>query len=305
MKPGPRLVCIGNLTLDDMSGPEGTGHADCLGGDALYATLAARLFEPDVAMVAPIGSDLPASAADLMRSAGIDPAAQPQRPLPTIRNSVRYEADGQRSWVRHTSEDAWGDLSVHPEDLTPAHLAAEAIVVSAMTLETQHALVVWLSQQCPATLMVDVREDYDPARRALLVEMMQACDIFLPSEVEALSLAAATDCAEAARTLAALGPRIVVVKRAAQGSLVYEAEHGTLTAVPAVVTDAVDSTGAGDAFCGGFAAVYAGSQDPVLAARAGTRAAALAISDYGNRALLAVSPGSFARSVWPRLRTSA
>jgi len=55
----PSLVCLGNFTVDDVVLPDGRERPGCLGGDALYAGLAARLFEPAVEIVAPVGSDLP------------------------------------------------------------------------------------------------------------------------------------------------------------------------------------------------------------------------------------------------------
>ena len=56
--------------------------------------------------------------------------------------------------------------------------------------------------------------------------------------------------------------------------------------VPTDVVDAVDSTGAGDAFCGAFAAEHLRSGDPYAAARAGGAAARIAVSGPVSTALL-------------------
>ena len=55
----PRLLCFGNLTIDEVVVPDGRVQANCTGGDCFYAAVAARLFEPAVEMVAPVGTDLP------------------------------------------------------------------------------------------------------------------------------------------------------------------------------------------------------------------------------------------------------
>ena len=60
MTATPRLVCLGNFTLDDVVLPDGSERPLCTGGDALYATLAARAFEPRTELVAPVGDDSPA-----------------------------------------------------------------------------------------------------------------------------------------------------------------------------------------------------------------------------------------------------
>lgn len=43
MTSEPRLVCFGNFTLDDIVLPGGRERPGCIGGDALYAALGARL----------------------------------------------------------------------------------------------------------------------------------------------------------------------------------------------------------------------------------------------------------------------
>ena len=41
----PRVIVIGDLTLDDVVMPDGTTHMASIGGDCLYGALAARLWE--------------------------------------------------------------------------------------------------------------------------------------------------------------------------------------------------------------------------------------------------------------------
>jgi ribokinase len=60
-----------------------------------------------------------------------------------------------------------------------------------------------------------------------------------------------------------------------------------LTQVPTVAVTPVDPTGAGDAFCGAFAAAHLVSDDAVAAARVAMQAATFAIGGYGVEALLA------------------
>ena len=65
--------------------------------------------------------------------------------------------------------------------------------------------------------------------------------------------------------------------------------------MPTEVVDPVDSTGAGDAFCGAFAAEYLRSGDPYAAARAGATAARIAVSTNGIDGLLAAVTAEVAR----------
>ena len=79
--------------------------------------------------------------------------------------------------------------------------------------------------------------------------------------------------------LAGIVPRLVVTL-GSKGSALFE--HGAeVAAVPAPSVDAVDSTGAGDTFCGAFAAALAEGRDFVAAASFATAAAALSVQRQG------------------------
>jgi ribokinase len=275
------LLCIGNITVDESVHPDGR-RAVAAGGDAVFAALAARLVIADVRFRAPIGDDLPAGMLDELRAAGLPVDALPRRPLPTIRNVVTYAPDGTRNWDLVTGEEHFDAMSVYPADLGPADLDVDGVLVSAMSVASMRALMPGLTG---VARYLDLQEDF--LDRTLL-DLVAACDVFLPSEFEAVKLAGTTDLADAARFFAELGPAVVVVKRAERGCLVLAG--GTLTDVPAEVVVPVDSTGAGDAFCGAFAAAHLATGDPVAAARTASAVARIAVGGYGTRGLLDAVP---------------
>jgi ribokinase len=281
-------VCVGNATLDEAVTPSGR-HEVAVGGDAFYAALAARRHLDDVRVLAPLGTDLPAAALDALRAAGLDLRPCPQREAVTVRNVVTYAADGSRRWDLVTGAEHFDAMSVHPADVGAAALAATGVLLSGMGLTPQLALLPWWREHSDAVRYLDLQEDYlrgnEPALRALVT----ASDVFLPSEVEAVALAGTADPALAATRLRALGPGVVVVKLAERGCLVATGDRDGVTAVPAAPLDArgpVDPTGAGDAFCGAFAAAHLAGAEPVEAARAAAATAALAVASPGWGGLL-------------------
>ncbi|MCU1423495.1 MAG: PfkB domain protein [Microbacteriaceae bacterium] len=280
----PELVCVGNLTVDESVQPDGA-RTVAAGGDAVFAALAARLTLDDVTIVAPVGDDLPMELDEAIRLAGTDPGILPRRALPTVRNVVTYDADGGRDWVLLEGEAHFDAMSVYPADLSATALAADGILVSAMSFDSQVALGGWLRGNTAATIYLDLQEDY-LERVDELLAIVALCDVFLPSEVEALALAGTRDLAEAARFFRGLGPQTVVIKRADKGCVVLAPGAGELVEVPAVPVAVVDTTGAGDAFCGAFAATHLLTGDPVAAAESGARAAALAVSGFGIAGLV-------------------
>ena len=287
------LLCIGNLTIDDLVVDDVTTTA--LGGDALFAALAARRVLSDVRMLAPVGTDLPAPLLQAVAGTGIRIEATRPRDVPTVRNRVTYAPDGSRTWDLLSGDDAFDVMSVFPEDVAPAALDVDGVLVSAMSLRSQLTLGPWLREHTlrerpavgrrRADVYLDLQEDYVAGNEAALLALLSTCDVFLPSEVEAVALAGTTDLALAAARFRDAGPDVVVVKTAERGCVVATS-RGTVT-VPTVAVDPVDSTGAGDAFCGAFAAAHVAGADPVDAARHGAEAARVAIGGHGVAALLA------------------
>lgn len=97
----------------------------------------------------------------------------------------------------------------------------------------------------------DPRGTWDGGVRALLAET----DVFLPNAVEATRIVGVEDPEAAARTLLALGPRVVAVKLGPAGALAVTADGG-VARVAAVPVEPVDTTGAGDSFDAGFLAAW-------------------------------------------------
>jgi sugar/nucleoside kinase (ribokinase family) len=279
----PSLLCIGNLTIDEAV-HGGVRGEPAMGGDAAYAALAARLYLENVSMLAPVGNDLPSWVMPSLRGAGVRVDDTPTRDLKTVRNVVTYHSDGSRSWQMSSSESEFDALSVYPKDVSVAGLSADGIVLLAMSLGSQLSLTPWIRSHSDATVYLDLQEDYLDGNREELFGIISACDVFLPSEIEAVTLAGTTDLAVAARTFRALGPRVVVIKRAEKGSLVLDDD--TVSEVPTTTVDPIDSTGAGDAFCGAFAAAHLASGDVIQATVAGSRAARIAIDAFGIAGLL-------------------
>jgi ribokinase len=116
--------------------------------------------------------------------------------------------------------------------------------------------------------------------------LLALADILLPNEVEAAALVpgAHGDHRREAEVLLSRGPGVVVITLGGEGALV--AAEGKTTDIPAFPVMAVDSVGAGDAFCGAFAVALAEGAAPAEAARFGAAAGAVAVTRPGAAASL-------------------
>jgi ribokinase len=287
----PSLVCLGNFTVDDVVLPDGRQRPGCLGGDALYAGLAARLFEPAVEIVAPVGSDLPRATLDRIASAGFSLDGLSQRSLPTLHYRVDYCADGERTWTPHFTETDFDVLSPDVTDIPARYRDAAGFLVLAMTLTGQERLVAWARRETRALIALDPREDYIFGNEERLMALIGRTDVFLPSAEEVRRLLGHEDWVAAARSFAEKGAALVVIKLGSGGAVAYSRDRDSAIHCPAMATDAVDTTGAGDSFCGAMIArLLQVPEDLEGALRAGTVAASLAIRDFGTEPLFAAKP---------------
>ncbi len=124
--------------------------------------------------------------------------------------------------------------------------------------------------------------------RPLDDDLIALCDWLTPNETEAAMLSGrpvetAADAAAAAAALRARGARGVVVTLGAAGALLVDGDGARL--VPAFAAGpVVDTTGAGDAFAGAFAAALAEGRAPEAAVRFGCAGAAISVTRRGAAA---------------------
>jgi fructoselysine-6-P-deglycase FrlB-like protein/sugar/nucleoside kinase (ribokinase family) len=291
----PRVVVVGDLTIDDVVLPDGTTEMGSIGGDSLYAALGARLWEPCVGIVTRRGDDFPRRQLDGLASLGIGLEGVVDIPGPTVRNWVIYEADGRRHWVYRTAPGRSVDVAVHPEDIPSHWLSAQpapVLHVAAMPISAAVRIVEAVRGAAPtAIITLDTHEDYVRGYQEQLLRLAKLVDVFLPSREELADLLGYDDPPRALAQLSReMGLHRVVVKAGKDGALVWDQLRSAAVTVEAVATRVVDVTGAGDAFCGGLAAGLANGQDLIQAARRGAVSAAFATEGFGSLALASVSP---------------
>jgi sugar/nucleoside kinase (ribokinase family) len=119
-------------------------------------------------------------------------------------------------------------------------------------------------------------------------DALAEADVLLCDEGELGMLFDAADTAAGVRAAHAAGPRIVVVKRAARGSLVSDGEGVLEQPAVALTKEQVrEAVGAGDAFDAGFLDMLVRGASPAEAACFGTAAAALTLSGRGGAEAIA------------------
>lgn len=294
----PRVIIVGNLTIDDVVLPDGRTSMASPGGNAVYSAAGARLWQVPVGVVTRRGEDFPAGHLTRLGALGVDTAGVVPIPGPTVRSWVLYSEDGSREWVYRTPAERSREVAVRPGDLPADWLAADAapvVHIAAMPLPAAAALVDAVRAQAPgAVITLDTHEDWAHEPRADVLAAAARVDVFVPSREELADLAGYDDPPRALADLRAAGVRDVVVKLGAEGALTCRFGADPVP-VPAFAVGAVDTTGAGDAFCGGLAAGLARGESLTDAVRRGCASASFAVTSFGSMSLAEIDPAEAAR----------
>lgn len=290
----PRVIVVGNLTIDDVVLPDGTTRMSSLGGNSLYTALGVRLWQPSVGVVTRRGEDFPRDFTSVLHRLGVATDGIVDIPGPTVRNWVVYENNGERHWIYRTSRERSREVAVQAGDLPAAWLGVEpppVVHVTAMPLNAAEVIVDTVRRISPrAVITLDTHEDYVVDYRQRLRALAARVDAFLPSRAELADLVGYDDPRRALTTLVHLPTPLIVVKMGEQGVMVWDKARGTLHEVGIARGPVVDVTGAGDAFCGGFAAGLSLGCGPLESAQRGTVAASYAVADFGSPHLAQVDP---------------
>jgi ribokinase len=272
----PRLPVMGETIL-------GQGFRDGPGGKGSNQAIAAARAGAEVQMITRIGRD---TFGEMARRAwagdGIDVSAVIEdAELPTGAAFIFVSTETGNNAIIVESGAA---ANLSPEDVAAAETAIASAgvfltqfeqpvttAIAGLTLARRHGVVTILN---PAPAVAAPEAIYP------------LCDYITPNETEAAGLTGlpVTNEAEARAAAAEL------VRRGARNAVITLGENGALLGgeagsvlVPAFpVAEVVDTTGAGDAFNGGFAVALAEGMRPIEAVRFGCATAALSVQKPGT-----------------------
>jgi len=259
--PAPGETVLGR---DHLRAPGGKG--------ANQAVAAARLGSP-VTFVGCVGDDeLAATIRGALVESGVDLTWLHEVPDTPSGIALITVADGGENTI---AVSPGANARLGPAQLDAGLLSSAAVLLA--QLEVPLDAVSAAVEAAGGTVLLNPA----PAR-SLPAELLARVDVLIPNRSELGVLADApepTTIDEAAAMAKSLtGPSAVVVTLGADGALVVadEVEH-----VPAVPVDAVDATGAGDAFCGALADALARGSSLLAATRWAVRVAAVSTTQRG------------------------
>jgi ribokinase len=281
------LLVVGSANADLVVGVErrpgagetvlGSDLAVHPGGKGANQAVAAARLGARTALLARVGDDAHGRMLlDSQRAAGVDTAGVLRGGAPTGVALITVDPSGDNSIVVSPGANA---------RLTPQDVKAAAGLLRA-------SRVVSAQLEIPLETVVEVVRDLAPGSRFVLNpspprplpdEVVAACDPLIVNEHEAKVILGDTVTGDTpqdwARALLARGPRSVVVTLGGEGALV--ATRDATTRIAPVTVDAVDTTGAGDAFTAALAFGLGAGMTLEAAAAYAARVGALAVTRRG------------------------
>jgi ribokinase len=253
------------------------------GGKGANQAVAAALLGADVSMVTKVGDDLfgPNTKKNFERF-GIDTTHV--ETMPGVSSGVAPIFVDTKS---HNSILIIKGANAHlaPQDVDRARQRILKSDLVIMQLEIRLETVYHTIEMCNAG-RVPVILNPAPADPALDVEKIRNVALFAPNETELQLLTrmptgTLAEVAAAAKTLLRKGLSKVIVTLGEKGSILFTADTETL--VPAFKVDSKDTTGAGDAFIGCFAAYFIETGNIMKSMKLANRYAALSTTKPGTQ----------------------
>ena len=308
---GPDLIILGQITIDDVVPAFPGSWRRQIGGSSLYCLAGARLWlDPDrIGLVARLGRDYPFDIEVLLRGAQVQHYSLARFDAEHLIEWLIYEADGSRRSVPRNP----GLLDVGAEGAADTQPYLQKLLEMAPTASEipAHWLPARALHLCPQVghrhteslrrlrnhidwISVDPSPHYSRDQPvAELARFVAGASALLPSTQELRSQLQTLTAEALVAQLHHAGIPEVILKRADQPIVL--AHDNSVEVVPVAARPVVDPTGAGDSFCGAYAACRLLGFPPAQAARRAAVSAALVVGCSGVEAALALErPAGFA-----------
>lgn len=280
-----RVVALGSCVVDLVFRmPRLPGRGETLfarsagiypGGKGLNQAIAARRLGAETTLIANMGDDLFGHyLLELLRGEGVD-----------TRYVARDAANGTGFAAPVVFDDGENSILSAPQ----ANLALQTALVEAAREAIAAAGALLLQFEAPMEANIAAARIARAAGTRVVLnpapvvahppELLALADVLVVNEVEAAMLAGGTHPAAQARTL--LGGRELAVVTLGEQGAVFATASGEAGVVEAFPVQAIDSVGAGDAFCAALAVALCEGRTAAAAVRFAAAAGALAVTAAG------------------------
>lgn len=228
-----------------------------VGGAAVYIAYAASYFVKPVQQISIVGYDFPKEELDELRSRGVQ--TDGVEIVPDKKSffwSGRYHEDMNSRDTLVTDLNVLADFNPKIPD---SYQGADFLMLGNLAPSTQISVIKQLKQR-PKLIAMDTMNFWMEIAMPDLTTLLGMVDLLMINDAEARQLSGQFSLVKAAKTIMAMGPKFLVIKKGEHGALLFHGDN--VFFAPALPLEEVfDPTGAGDTFAGGFIGHLAKTKD--------------------------------------------
>ncbi len=251
-----KILAVGSLAFDEIITP--FGHSGkTLGGSASYIALAAQKLVDKIGVVSVVGEDFPDKFLSKFTRRQIDISGVERRKgEKTFYWKGRYHNDLNRRDTLATEVNCLANFKpVVPE----AYKDADFLMLGNLHPAIQQSVIDQMTAR-PKLIALDTMNFWMDTAWDDLMTVLKNIDILIINDEEARQLSKDYSLVRAAKTIQAMGPKYLIIKKGEHGALLFHGKN--IFFAPALPLEEVfDPTGAGDTFAGGFIGKLAQLED--------------------------------------------
>ncbi|MDD6746351.1 MAG: ribokinase [Prevotella sp.] len=287
-----RILVVGSANTDMVISAEhfplpgetmmGHGFMTNHGGKGANQAVAAARLEGNTAFIGKVGDDqFGHSTIEMMKGEGIDVSGL------TVTSEqasgvalITTVPSGENSII----VDSGANGLLRPEDITNAEKLFEDAGIVLMQLETPIDTLTEAAAMAKKHGAYVVLNPAPAPKEPLPVELLKNVDLLIPNETEAayisgVNIAGDEDLPAAMNEIQKLGVKDVIITVGSRG--VCARIDGEMVTVPAFKVKAIDTTAAGDTFCGALCVALSNGKPLVEAIRFGCKASSISVTRRG------------------------
>ncbi len=250
------LITVGTMAFDAIETPFGKMDK-IVGGSALYVAYAASNFIKPVQQISIVGYDFPKEEMEELKSRGVQ--LEGVEIVPDKKSffwSGRYHEDMNSRDTLITDLNVLADFDPKIPD---SYQGAEFLMLGNLAPKIQLNVIQELKHR-PKLIVMDTMNFWMEIAMPDLKKVLKHVDMLMVNDAEARQLTGQFSLVKAAKSIMAMGPKFLIIKKGEHGALLF---HGVdVFFAPALPLEEVfDPTGAGDTFAGGFMGHLAKTSD--------------------------------------------
>ena len=250
------LLAIGSVAFDAIETPRGKTDK-IIGGAGTFISLSASYFKNPINLVAVVGEDFPQEYIQLLQNKGVDTTGlQIKKGEKSFFWSGRYHNNMNS---RDTLVTELNVLGTFDPIIPTEYQDCQYLMLGNLTPAVQKTVIDRLENR-PKLVVMDTMNFWMDIAMDDLKAVLKMIDVLCINDEEARQLSGDYSLRTASKTIMAMGPKTLIIKKGEHGALLFQGDK--MFYCPALpLEDVFDPTGAGDSFVGGFIGYLAKTDD--------------------------------------------